>query len=66
MQPHQQRAIDERDELSNKLTKLNAFINSDTFTGKVKDLRERDRLILQKFIMTRYLEILNERITAFE
>lgn len=66
MQPHQQRVIDERDELSNKLTKLNAFINSDTFTEKVKDLRERDRLILQKFIMTRYLEILNERITAFE
>ena len=66
MLPHQQRVIDERDELSNKLTKLNAFINSDTFTEKVKDLRERDRLILQKFIMTRYLEILNERITAFE
>lgn len=66
MLPHQQRVIDERDELSNKLTKLNAFINSDGFTKTVKDLRERDRLILQKFIMTRYLEILNERITAFE
>lgn len=66
MLPHQQRVIDERDELSNKLAKLNAFINSDGFTKTVKDLRERDRLILQKFIMTRYLEILNERITAFE
>lgn len=66
MQPHQQRVIDERNELSAKLAKLIVFTNSDSFTEIVKDERERDRLIQQKSIMTQYLVILNSRIDNFK
>ena len=65
-QPYQQRVIAERDELSGKLAKLTEFINSDRFTEIVPDERERDRLILQKSIMTAYLDVLNYRIDAFK
>ena len=65
-QPYQQRVIAERDELSGKLAKLTEFINSDCFTEIVPDERERDRLILQKSIMTAYLDLLNYRIDAFK
>ena len=66
MQPHKQRVIDERNELSAKLAKLIVFTNSDSFTEIVKDERERDRLIQQKSIMAQYLDILNRRIIAFK
>ena len=66
MQPHQQRVIDERNELSAKLAKLIVFTNSDSFTEIVEDERERDRLIQQKSIMAQYLAILNRRIIAFK
>lgn len=66
MQPHKQRVIDERNELSAKLAKLIVFTNSDSFTEIVEDERERDRLIQQKSIMAQYLDILNRRIIAFK
>ena len=66
LQPYQQQVIDERDELSGKLAKLTEFINSYRFTEIVPDERERDRLILQKSIMTAYLDVLNHRIDAFK
>ena len=58
--------IAERDELSGKLAKLTEFINSVRFTEIVPDELERDRLILQKSIMTAYLDVLNHRIDAFK
>ena len=33
MQPHQQRVVDEKTELDEKLTKLLAFFQTQTFTG---------------------------------
>ena len=66
VKPSQRLVIAERDELSGKLAKLTEFINSDRFTETVPDERERDRLILQKSIMTAYLDVLNYRIDAFK
>ena len=66
VKPSQRLVIAERDELSGKLAKLTEFINSDRFTEIVPDERERDRLILQKSIMTAYLDVLNHRIDAFK
>lgn len=66
LQPHQQRVIVERDELSVKLAKLIVFIKSNDFAKKVQDERERGWLTQQKDIMSQYLDILNERIDAFK
>jgi hypothetical protein len=64
MQPHQQRVVDEKKELDEKLTKLNLFIaESPTFTGLPDD--EKSRLIAQKAHMEGYSDILGERIAAF-
>jgi hypothetical protein len=64
MQPHQQRVVDERTELDEKLTKLTQFIaESPIFAGL--DDREKSRLIAQKAHMEGYSDILGERIAAF-
>lgn len=63
MQPHQQRVVTERDELAEKLTKLNSFIGGEIFNGLPAD--ERVRLAKQAGLMKDYIDILNERIEAF-
>jgi len=63
MQPHQQRVIVERDELSEKLTKLNVFIGGQIYYSLAD--AERARLAKQAGIMKAYLDILNERIEVF-
>ena len=63
LKPHQQRVLTEKDELAEKLTKLNAFIGGETYLGLSGE--ERVRLAKQAEIMKDYLDILNERITAF-
>jgi hypothetical protein len=63
MQPHQQRVVTERDELAEKLTKLNAFTGTAVFTGLPE--AEQFRLTRQAGIMKDYLDILNDRINAF-
>jgi len=63
MQPHQQRVVTEKDELAEKLTKLNAFIGGSVFNGLPET--ERIRLARQGVVMKDYLDILNERIAAF-
>lgn len=64
LQPHQQRVVDEKTELDEKLTKLGAFIESSPiFAGLPDD--ERERLVRQKSCMGEYSEILGERIAAF-
>jgi hypothetical protein len=64
MQPHQQRVVDEKTELDEKLTKLGEFIESSPiFAGLPDD--ERERLVRQKSCMAEYSEILGERIAAF-
>lgn len=52
----------EQSELSDKLEKLRAFIESPKFTDIVKDEYQRTLLLKQESQMHGYLETLNERI----
>jgi len=63
MQPHQQRVIDEYDDLKDKTTKLNQFFQTPIF-AKLDEL-EKDRLNRQWKTMQQYGAILAERIDAF-
>ena len=63
MAPHQQRVVDEQDELNDKLQKLNAFFGTAIFAGL--DSAEQARLKKQAGVMQEYSDILGERIAAF-
>ena len=64
MQPYQQRVVDEKSELDEKIAKLGGFIESSPiFLGSPDD--EKERLVRQKSCMSEYSEILGERIAAF-
>lgn len=64
MAPHQQRVVDEKAELDEKLTKLVAFIAENPIF-KTLDEAEQHRLRLQRDYMQSYSNILGERIAAF-
>lgn len=62
--PYQQRVVEEKDDLDRKLDALRAFQDGPLFprlTGA-----EQARLNLQAHYMSRYSEILGERIAAFQ
>ena len=61
--PHQQRVLDEKKELDEKSSKLNAFFNTAVF-GKLAS-EEQDRLHRQYELMMQYSAVLSERIAAF-
>lgn len=61
--PHQQRVVDEKSELDEKLGKLTAFFPSAIFAGL--DGAERERLQRQAVHMAAYSDVLGERIAAF-
>ncbi|WP_157651725.1 crAss001_48 related protein [Burkholderia ubonensis] len=61
--PHQQRVVDEKAELDERLSKLNAFFGTPIFTGL--DENERERLSAQARVMGEYSSILGDRIAAF-
>lgn len=63
--PHQQRVVEEKRELDEKLQKLKAFISSASFTTIVQDADERGRLVCQEEIMKDYSAVLAERIAEF-
>lgn len=63
LKPHQQRVVGERAELDERIEKLNAFINTETF-GRLDD-DERGRMLAQLDAMLRYSKILGARISAF-
>lgn len=60
---HQQRVVDEKAALDEKLEKLRAFFNTDIFKGLDED--EQDSLWLQSDHMDDYSAVLGERIAAF-
>ena len=60
---YQQRAIEEKAELDERLRKLNAFIFTDQCMALPFD--ERTRLARQALTMTQYSNILGERIENF-
>lgn len=64
MQPHQQRVVDEKRELDDKIYKLTMFVNSTNFPNHV-GFSEQARLKSQLGIMESYSDILGERIDAF-
>ncbi len=61
--PHQQRVLDEKAELDDRSTKLQAFFSNPIFSGLPAD--EQDRLQKQAVAMQAYSEVLGERIAAF-
>ena len=63
--PHQQRVVDEKRDLDEKLQKLTAFISSESATTIVQDAEERGRLVRQEGLMKDYSAVLGERIAAF-
>lgn len=63
LQPHQQRVVDEKNELSERLAKLLAFFQGPTF--QTLNEAERSRLRNQARFMDGYAAVLEERIAAF-
>jgi len=64
MLPFQQRVVDERNELVDKLKKLMAFIRGPMF--KTVDPAEQERLTRQSKLMDEYSGVLAERISEFK
>jgi hypothetical protein len=64
MEAHQQRVVDEKAALDEKLAKLNIFLSGAVFSGL--DMAEQERLTHQGSIMTQYSQVLRERIAAFK
>jgi hypothetical protein len=63
MKPHEERVLAERCELSDRLNKLIAFIESEAFNAI--DRYDRGLLRLQRLRMSDYLSVLDERIERF-
>ena len=64
IQPFQQRVIDERGELEEKIHKLSVFVTGEIFPLLPKD--EQERLTVQLSVMALYVTILQHRIENFE
>lgn len=63
LQPHQERVVAERAEVSAKVDRLDSFIRSDSFD--MVPIDEQVRLARQLHIMMRLRDVLDERIAAF-
>ncbi len=63
LQPHEQRVVDERLELIEKITKLHAFFKTDIF----ENLQEEDQNLLEEQVqlMMNYSDVLLKRINRF-
>ena len=62
--PHQQRVVDERDQLAERIEKLDAFIQGNSFFEGLPEA-EQERLVAQAGVMAVYCRILERRIGAF-
>lgn len=63
MQPHQQRVVDEKNELGERLEKLLAFIGTDLYKSLLEE--DKELLFFQSQIMEDYFEVLEQRIERF-
>lgn len=63
LEPHQQRVVDEKADLDEKLRKLMAFFNSNIFAGLSEN--EQSLMKAQAMAMSMYSFALAERIAAF-
>lgn len=64
MEAHQQRVVDEKNELDSKFSKLSDFIAQSPIYKKLPS-DEQERLLAQHGYMAKYSRILGERIAAF-
>lgn len=64
MLPHQQRVIDEKAALGEKIAALSNFISVNPVFDSL-DVYERGRLMDQYDVMCKYADILEQRIAAF-
>jgi len=62
MEAYQERVVEEKKELDDKIEKLAAFLQTDTF-GNLPDV-EQARMTRQKRAMKEYSKALGERIAA--
>jgi len=62
--PHQQRVVDEKAELDDRLDKLCLFSNGRTFAGL--PIVEQERMNTQRHLMCALSAVLGARIAAFE
>lgn len=62
--PHQQRVVDEKDELDEKIAALDKFINESPIFNNL-NFSERELLVKQYVVMRQYSKILDARILAF-
>lgn len=63
--PHQQRVVDEKKELDEKISKLTAFVQPSNETFRSLPNKEAGRLVYQLSIMYEYSQVLGDRIGAF-
>jgi len=70
LQPHEQRVFDENADLIVKIFKLAEFIDSNEFDSnelfRSLDSVDQQLLVNQLYIMNRYSDILEARITGFK
>lgn len=64
LQPHQQRVVDEKKDLDEKIAKLDAFGQSDHFESLPHI--ERAALMWQRSVMDEYSRVLRLRISMWE
>jgi hypothetical protein len=64
MEAFQQRVVDERNEVQERRMKLTAFLGGGIF--EKLPIAEQNRLIHQARIMEQYVDVLSERIEAFQ
>ena len=64
LKPWQQRVIDEKNELDERVTKLSIFIESPAF--KEVDIMEQNRLRIQLELMLELQDVLLARIRVFQ
>jgi hypothetical protein len=62
--PHQQRVVQERDELNEKIVKLSAFVYDSPIYRALPQI-DRDHLVGQKAAMVLYKDYLDRRIARF-
>ena len=65
LQPHQQRVVDEKNELDDRATKLSDFIGLNPLFDNL-DPAEQERMKVQNDLMWQLSEVLGARINAFQ
>ena len=64
MQPHEERVVQEHKDLAEKITKLEAFLQSKMFHYSIND-SAKNQLLRQRDYMVGYRDVLAERIENF-